>query len=424
MQRSTDRVPLTTSVRGAGQLLDYEATLDCISCGLCLPHCPTYQETGREPSSPRGRIRLMRGVAEERIALDGDVVREAYFCLGCRACESACPAGVRFGHLIESLRAEIDRRGSRPWHRRVARRLALRRGVGSPASLRAGFALLRFYQRSGAQRLLRASGALRLLKGLGRADAMLPLVPKRFKAPVLAPAEGARRGRVAFFSGCVMPELFGPINAATVEVLRRNGFEVEIPGGQVCCGALHMHDGDPEMAARLHEKNRRAFRLDTVDAVVINSAGCGAVLKEYGDALASKVRDVSELLHEAGLRPPSHEVRLRVAYDDPCHLLHAQKVAAAPRALLRQIPGLELFDLPGAIDCCGAAGIYNLTHPEMSATLLARKVEALRATRPDAVATGNPGCMLQLAVGVQDAGLATEVVHPVQLLARAYGSPA
>jgi glycolate oxidase iron-sulfur subunit len=402
--------------------LDYAATLDCIHCGLCLPHCPTYQETGRESSSPRGRIFLMRGVVEGRIDLDRDVVEEAYFCLACRACESACPAGVRYGHLIESFRAEIDLRRGRPWLRRSLRRLALRRGIGSPLGLRVGFALLRLYQRSGAQRLVRASGLLRAFGGLGRAEAMLPPVPTRFKPPILVPAEGVRRGRVALFSGCVMPELFGPVNAATIEVLRHNGFEVEIPRGQVCCGALHLHDGDPVTAGRLHEKNRRAFRLDMVDALILNSAGCGAALREYGDALSTHVRDVSEFLHEAGLRRPPREVPLRVAYDDACHLLHGQRIEAAPRALLGQIPGLELFDLPGTRDCCGAAGIYNLTHPEMSRTLLARKIESLRSTHPDAVATGNPGCLLQFASGVREAGLSTEVLHPVELLARAYAS--
>jgi glycolate oxidase iron-sulfur subunit len=221
-----------------------------------------------------------------------------------------------------------------------------------------------------------------------------------------------------------MPEVFGPANAATVEVLARNGFEVEIPEGQGCCGALHRHAGDPDAAERLHAKNLAAFRLDAVDAVVVNSAGCGAALREGGDAFARKVRDVTELLAQAGLREPPGSLRLRVAYDDPCHLLHGQRIAAAPRALLRAIPELELFDLPGCKDCCGAAGIYNLTQPAMSARLLERKVQAIRETNPDVVATGNPGCLLQIASGVRAAKLAVEVVHPVELLARAYAGAA
>jgi glycolate oxidase iron-sulfur subunit len=224
-----------------------------------------------------------------------------------------------------------------------------------------------------------------------------------------------------------MPELLGSANAASVDVLVHNGFEVWIPRGQACCGALHLHSGDPEAAARLRRRNRSAFQLEGIDAIVTNSAGCGAVLKDGQDPLARSVRDISEFLVERGLRAPRSRLELRVAYDDPCHLLHGQRIADAPRALLRSIPGLELIDLPGHRDCCGAAGIYSLTHPEMSERLLARKVDALRATAVDAVATGNPGCVLQIAAGARAAGLDTEVLHPVELLARAYaleGEPA
>lgn len=401
-------------------LIDYAATLDCVHCGLCLPDCPTYQETGRETSSPRGRIYLMRGVAEGRIPLDSQVVEETYFCLACRACESVCPAGVRYGHLIESMRAEIDARGARPRTTRFFQRLVLRHLIGSPWMLRAAFGALRFYQRRGLQRLLRASGLLRLLPPLARAERMLPPLPDPFRAPLVIPAEGHRRGRVAFFSGCLMPELFEPVHTATVEVLTRNGFEVAVPRNQRCCGALHLHSGDPVGAERLMRKNCRVFPLDNFDAVITNSAGCGAALKEYPNEIAPKVRDICEWLHEVGLRPPQGAVPMRVAYDDPCHLLHGQRVAEAPRAILSAIPGLELFDLPGARDCCGAAGIYNLTHADMADTLLARKIAALRDTRPDAIATGNPGCLLQIGSGVRAANLDIEVVHPVQLLARAY----
>jgi glycolate oxidase iron-sulfur subunit len=229
-----------------------------------------------------------------------------------------------------------------------------------------------------------------------------------------------RRGRVAFFSGCVMPEVFGPVNAATLDVLARNGFEVEVPAGQGCCGALHRHAGDPEAADRLHAANREAFSPDAIDALILNSAGCGAALRDAGDALAHKVRDVSEFLADAGLRETPRPLPLRVAYDDPCHLLHGQRIAAAPRALLRAIPELELFDLPGCRDCCGAAGIYNLTQPAMSARLLERKVQAIRDTQPQVVASGNPGCLIQIGAGVRAARLPVEVLHPIELLARAY----
>jgi len=403
------------------QLLDYERTLDCVHCGLCLPDCPTYQETGRETSSPRGRIYLMRGVAEGRLPLQGLVADEMHFCLACRACESACPAGVQYGHLVESMRAEIDAVGARPRTQRWLERIALRRVIGSRRGLRASAALLRLYQRSGVQTLVRRARVLRLVPGLARAESLLPPLPDPHRPAVLAPALGERRGRVAFFVGCVMPEFLGPANAATVRVLQHNGFEVHIPRAQVCCGALNLHSGDPAAAEKLHRKNRRAFRIDEVDAVVTNAAGCGAALKGYDDELARKVRDVTEFLDDVGLRPPPQRLDLRVAYDDPCHLLHGQRIAEAPRNVLRAIPGLQLFDLPGSSDCCGAAGIYNLTHPDTSQALLARKVDALRRTRPDVVVTGNPGCLMQFAQGLRAADLRIEVRHPVELLAQAYG---
>jgi glycolate oxidase iron-sulfur subunit len=405
---------------GPGGLIDYSATLDCVHCGLCLPHCPTYQETGREASSPRGRIYLMRGVAEGRIPLDERFAAEMHDCLACRACESACPAGVRYGHLVETARAEVDRRGARGRIRRALERLVLRRVVGSPRALRLVSGALRLYQRSGLQRLLRRAGLLRAFPGLARADRMLPPLSQPHRPAVVYPAEGERRGRVAFFAGCVMPELLGAANEASVEALVQNGFEVWIPRGQACCGALQLHSGDPQAAARLRARNRSVFQTDGIDAIVTNSAGCGAALKDGKDPLARRVRDIAEFLVERGLRAPRARLALRVAYDDPCHLLHGQKIADAPRALLRAIPGLELIDLPGHRDCCGAAGIYNLTRPEMSDRLLARKVDALRSTGVDALATGNPGCILQIAAGARAAGLATEVLHPVELLARAY----
>jgi glycolate oxidase iron-sulfur subunit len=319
------------------------------------------------------------------------------------------------------MRAEIDARGARGRVARALERFALRGVIARPRRLAVLFRLLRSYQRSGLQRAVHASRLLALAPPLARMERMLPVLPDAHRPPQVVPAMGARRGRVGFLRGCVMPEVFGPANAATVAALARNGFEVEIPGAQVCCGALHRHSGDPAAADALHAQNRRAFQLDALDAVIVNSAGCGAALKDTGDALGRKVRDAAEFLVDAGLREPPRALRLRVAYDDPCHLLHAQRIAAAPRALLRAIPELELFDLPGCRDCCGAAGIYNLTQPTMAASLLARKVQALRDTAPQVLATGNPGCLLQIGAGVRAAGLAVEVLHPLELLARAYG---
>ncbi len=363
----------------------------------------------------------MRGVAEGRVELSREIADEMYFCLACRACESACPAGVRYGHLVETMRSEVDRRGARSWRARLRERLLLRHVVGVPRNLRFAAGLLRAYQRSGFERVVRNSGILRAFPRLARAAESLPPLPDPFRPPILVPARGTRRGRVALFSGCIMSEMFAGVNEATVRVLSRNGFEVEIPPRQGCCGALQSHSGDLDAAEKLARRNRSAFRLDGVDAVVVNSAGCGACMRDRADELGHAVRDVSEFLVDAGLEQPSAHIYARVAYDDPCHLLHGQKVSEQPRALLRAIPGLELFDLPGAAECCGAAGIYSLTHPEMSGRLLERKVEALRRTKPDYLATGNPGCILQLKRGISEAKLAIQVVHPVELLDRAYG---
>lgn len=401
--------------------LDYAATLDCVHCGLCLPYCPTYQETGREASSPRGRIYLMRAVAEEKIPIDQRVLEETSFCLACRACESACPAGVRYGQLVESMRAEVESRGLRKgWAHRLER-FGLRQVIARKPVMRALSLGLRLYQRLGLRALVRATRVLNLVPSLRDAEALLPDLPKPYRSKAEVAARGEKRGRVAFFETCVMPVFFGPANAATVFVLAENGYEVETPRTQGCCGALHLHSGDAEMGERLHQKNRTAFDASRVDAIITNSAGCGAALKDRGDAIAAKTRDITEFLAAAGIRAPQRELKLRVAYDDPCHLLHGQGVASAPRELLRAIPGLELMDLPGSSDCCGAAGIYNLTQPEMSSRLLQRKVDAIVELAPDVVVTGNPGCLLQIAGGVRQAGLDVRVEHPIELLARAYG---
>jgi len=400
--------------------------LDCVHCGLCLEACPTYRETGREVSSPRGRVYLLRGVAEGRIPLGAAVAQEAYLCLGCRACETACPSGVRFGAMVELARAEVEEAGLRRGTARRLERLALRGVVPHRRRLRALITLLGVAQRLRLDRLL-----LPLLPAdLREAHALLPAVPPRRERralPGLVPAEGERRGRVAFFAGCVMPELFGAVNAATVRVLARNGFEVVVPPAQTCCGALHAHGGDEEFARGLVQRNARAFAAAGVERVVVNSAGCGAALREAGrilpgegDELAARVCDATELLDAVGLRPPQGRIEARVCYDDPCHLLHAQRVGDAPRRLLAAIPGLRLVAHEDPGSCCGAAGIYNLTHREMSRAVLRRKMDALAAADPDLIATGNPGCLMQLRAGAREAGLRARVVHPMELLDRAY----
>jgi glycolate oxidase iron-sulfur subunit len=418
-----ERAPLLASAEGVDL---HPRTLDCVHCGLCLSVCPTYRETGRESSSPRGRIQLMRGAAEGEIPLAGLLAEEAYHCLGCRACETACPSGVRFGALLEATRARVEEEGLRRGTAKRLERLALREIVPRPRRLRAAVTALGVVQALGLDRL-----AARLApRPFAELRALAPVVPPRSERrplPRLVPAEGERRGRVGLLAGCVAPQLLGAVNAATARVLAKNGFEVVVPGDQGCCGALQAHAGDAGFARELLARNARAFAGAGVDALVVNSAGCGAFLREAGGwlsdggaALAASVRDVCELLDEAGLRPPERELRLRVCYDDPCHLAHGMKVREAPRRVLAAIPGLELAAHADPTSCCGAAGIYNLTHREMSEAVLARKLAALAAAAPDVIATGNPGCILQLRAGAARAGLRARVAHPVELLDEAY----
>ena len=406
---------------GWGEIL--EESLGCVHCGLCLSACPTYRETGRENSSPRGRIYLMRAAAEGRIEPDGLLADEAHLCLGCRACETACPAGVRYGHLLELTRSEVKRGGLLP---RVER-LLLRHLIPRRRRLSRAFDALRGLQRTRLDALLSPL----LPQRLREAWALMPQVPSRRERALPAEwvaAEGPRRGRVGFLAGCVMPELFAGVNAATLRVLSRNGFEVVVPPAQGCCGALQAHAGDAAFAAELAAHNGSVFETAGVDAVISNSAGCGAAmcdgagwLADSGRWLAEHARDVSSFLDERGWRAPLEPLPLRVCYDDPCHLVHAQGVEAAPRRLLEQIPQLELVSHadPGA--CCGAAGTYNLTQPEMAGAVLEAKLDSLAAADPDVVASGNPGCMMQLSAGLSRRGLRARVKHPVQLLDESSG---
>ena len=406
----------------------YEHTLDCVHCGLCLPVCPTYRDTGSEASSPRGRIYLFRAVAENRVPLSAAVSDEAYLCLGCRACETSCPSGVKFGSMLELARAEIQNAGIRSGWTVKIERWALRGIVARPRRLSVAITLLAVLQRSRLDRLVLPW----LPRTLREFYSLAPAVPpfsERERLPEVTLALGKRRGRVALFVGCVMPELFGAVNAATVRVLARNGFEVVVPRAQGCCGALHAHTGDLDFARGLGRANIEAFETDDVDAVIVNSAGCGATLRELerwfpgeGSALAGRTRDVSEFLDEVGIRAPERRMEARVCYDDPCHLVHGQRINAAPRRLLQQIPGLVLQSHDDPTSCCGAAGIYNLTHREMSRAVLDRKMRSLCAADPDYIATGNPGCLMQLRGGVKAAGLRSEVVHPIELLDRAYAT--
>jgi glycolate oxidase iron-sulfur subunit len=405
----------------------YAESLDCVHCGLCLQSCPTYLATGRETSSPRGRVYLMRGLVEGRL-LDRELLEEeAFLCLGCRACETACPSGVQYGHMLEKTRA-ILRSSEQPF--RIAlflERFALRHIVPHPTRLRLLVSLLALAQRTGLDRLA-ARVMPERIKGLMALLPRIPAAPERRRMPRLTSAVGVRRGRVALFEGCVMPEFFGRVNDAARLVLARAGYEVIVPETQGCCGALQAHSGDLDFARGLAETNARAFasELGELDAVIVTSAGCSAALRdletwigESGQDLAGGVRDVLEFLDEVGPEIRFDSMRKRVCYDDPCHLLHAQGIGAAPRRLLEAIPDLELVAHRNPEACCGAAGIYNLTQPEMSRQVLRPKIEALIEAGPEIVATANPGCAMQLAAGLAERGLAIQVVHPIELLEEA-----
>jgi glycolate oxidase iron-sulfur subunit len=404
---------------------DWEGILDCMHCGICLPQCPTYQVLGQEMDSPRGRVYLMRAATEGRIGLTENFLLHMDRCLGCRACETACPAGVPFGRLIEETRGQIARKAPRPLGRRLLGRLLL--GV-FPERRRFSrlLALAGLYQRSGLQRLVRRSGLLRSLPRLDAMERLLPTRPPGPASPLPAetlPASGSPRGTVALLEGCVQAVLFPEINRATVALLARAGYRVVVPGGQGCCGALHLHWGDRAAARELARRNLAA--LGDADWIVTNAAGCGAAMRDYGHllgedpqalALAGRVRDVTELLAEA-LPGPRGSLDLTVTYHEPCHLAHGQRVREAPRALLRAIPGLRLVELPESDLCCGSAGVYNLLEPEIAGRLLTRKLDRVAGTGAAVVATGNPGCLLQLRRGLADRGLAVRAYHPVEILA-------
>ena len=406
----------------------------CVHCGLCLQVCPTYVQLGVETESPRGRLALIRAVHQERIGLTPGVVGHLDLCLQCRACEAACPSGVPFGRIMESARAQITTNVRLPIRVRLARRLGYRVLLGHLRLLRSAAWLLKIYQRSGLQWLVRASQVLRLLR-LHGLESQLPPLPRFFSIPRSGrvPARGVAQRRVGMLSGCVMPLFFGPTNEATVRVLTRNGCDVVLPPEQGCCGALASHGGDRESARALARKNIDAFLDAGVEAVVVNSAGCGSAMKEYHDLLkedpayhekaqrfCALVRDVNEYLASLPLEPPTKEVPRRVTYQDSCHLAHAQGITDAPRKLLHAIPGLNLVEMNGSDMCCAAAGVYTLTHRDMAARLLDEKMTSVAETRPDVIATANPGCMLQLQVGVRRAGLNARVAHVVELLDDAY----
>jgi glycolate oxidase iron-sulfur subunit len=419
--------------------LSVEGVNQCVHCGLCLASCPTFAELGTEMDSPRGRIFLIKSLAEGRIGLSDPTVEHLSLCLDCRACETACPSGVPYGRLIEAAKAEIERQRPGGMIRRAFRWLNFGLLLGRPRVLAASAAGLRFYQTSGLQALVRHSGLARLLPGtLPAWEALLPSIPpaaERVALPPLTPAEGARRGRVALLTGCVQSVVFGAHNRATARVLARNGWDVVAPAGQGCCGALNAHGGDHARAVAMAKQTIETFEAARADAVIVNTSGCGSHMKAFGTLLAGEpawaeraaafaatVQDLAEFLAREPLRGPLRPISMTVTYHDPCHVVHGQKIRRQPRALLAQVPGLRVVDLPESDWCCGSAGIYNLTQPEMADRLLRRKTRNIESTRADAVVTANPGCILQIQAGLRDRGLDLPVLHLVEILDRAYGA--
>jgi glycolate dehydrogenase iron-sulfur subunit len=405
---------------------------DCVHCGFCLPHCPTYVSWGEEMDSPRGRIVLMKGLAEGTLDYSDTVVGHFDRCLGCMACVTACPSGVKYDVLIEDTRAKIEEH-----HRRTVADKLHRKMIFTlfpyPRRLKALLVVLFLYSRSGLQWLVRKSGVLGLLPSrLAQLDALMPAVSAHHltaSLPVLTAAKGTKRARIGLVAGCVQRTFFPRVNEATVRVLSAEGCEVVVPQGQGCCGALSMHAGRDEEAMRFARSLIAEFEAAGVDTIIVNAAGCGSHTKDIGRILADdpqwaeraarfskKVRDITEFLAELPPLATRHAVKMRVAYHDACHLAHAQRIRSAPRQLLRGIPGLQLVEIPDGEQCCGSAGIYNLIQPESADEIGERKVVNVLSTNADLLASANPGCTLQIQKILRERGQKLRAAHPIEIL--------
>jgi glycolate oxidase iron-sulfur subunit len=409
----------------------------CVHCGLCLNSCPTYRELGIEMDSPRGRIYQMVQVATGAAPVDSaSYLEHLGLCLGCRGCETACPSGVEYGKLIEAARTEIRARVPRTGFAGAVENFVYQTLLPSRTLLRLFGAGLWLYQKTGLQALVRGSGILRLMGGLGRAEALAPTaeLPSFYRHfGKVFPAEGPRRYKVALMAGCMQNVCFARLNEATVRVLQKNGCEVHIPKDQNCCGALHAHAGFRDEARLLARQNIDAVLGGGFDAILTNTGGCGATLKEYHDILehdaayrdrahewVKRMKDINEFLASIELNRDMHEVKLTVTYQDSCHLAHGQKVRSAPRQLLRAVPGLVLKEMAASDVCCGSAGVYNVVQNEMAMQILESKMRNVNASGAEAIAAANPGCMLQLRAGAAIHGRRQPVYHVIEILDQAY----
>jgi glycolate oxidase iron-sulfur subunit len=427
-----------------GQQIPYEHFLDCVHCGLCTAACPTYAETGNENDGPRGRIYLMRAIVDGRLELTESARKHLDLCLDCRSCETACPSGVQYGRILEPFRVDMQNipaaanasdSGPPAWFRKF-----ILYGL-FPYRKRLAITLMpaRLMQRLGLDRLARSLGLTRLLPvHLQRMHDQLPVLqPAGPPLPNFLPAVGTRRATVALFLGCVADAMFRHVHWATARVLQQNGCDVLIPSNQSCCGAIHYHSGGSGPLLNLMLQNCESFADERIDAVIVNVAGCGSMLKDYSHIidelhgstesqnqqirnLCSRIRDVHEFLADLGPVQPSGTLNLKVAYQDACHLQHAQRIRQQPRDLLNLIPGLKLTRVDEPELCCGAAGTYNLTQPEMADRLGKRKTDHLLAESPDLIASANAGCSLQLQAQLRRAGKNIPVLHPVEILDLSY----
>lgn len=407
----------------------------CVHCGMCLPSCPTYRITGQEASSPRGRLWLMKGVSDGRLSLlDEEFGEQMYQCLNCRACEAVCPSGVQYGPLVEASRAQLEQHRKRPLIERVLRGTVLAWPFQEVKRMRAGVQVLRAYQKAGVSALLRKTGVLRLMR-LENLERMVPPIAE----PPLKPGEETwtpkrATGEAHVFNGCIMSTVFSDVNRATGRVLAHNGYATDVPVSQQCCGAIFSHTGMLDGARELARTNIDAFEKAGDGPIVVNAAGCGSALKEYGHllkddpeyaerakAFSARVKDVNEILAERALVPPTHSVDGSVTYQEPCHLAHAQRITAQPRTLLKQVPGLQLIEMKESSLCCGSAGIYNITRPKMADDLGDRKACHVADSGADQVITSNPGCHMQLRTSLIRNGSEMPVRHIVEILDEAYG---
>jgi glycolate oxidase iron-sulfur subunit len=427
----------TTGFVGADIPSD-DVITNCMHCGLCLPTCPTYSITGQEKSSPRGRIRLIKAVAEGKLEMTQGFIDEMNFCLDCQACETACPAGVKYGSLVESARNQIRLQGKQSFKERILKKIFLRNVLANAPWLKFVARLLWIYQNLGIESFIKFTGIAQLLTPkLSKLQELSPRVDKHFfdeQYPEVISPKGTPKYRVGFLSGCIMNVAFSTINEDTIKVLLHHDCEIVIPKLQVCCGSLHAHNGDFNTTRELAKKNIDVFSKYHLDAIVMNSAGCGAMMKEYrhylhddtgyahrAQMISKKVKDISEFLFDIGIKKTEKKFLHTITYHDACHLVHSQGITKEPREIIKSIPGIKYVELNEASWCCGSAGIYNVVRYEDSMKILERKMGNLKAADAEYVVANNPGCLLQIEYGCKQNGLESRVVHLTTLLREVYG---